>query len=65
MNNKNYHAILHNAQRYFGNKESALYWINTPARALQYRKPIDMINSEKDTQKVLNLLGRLSHGVYT
>ncbi|WP_407660913.1 antitoxin Xre/MbcA/ParS toxin-binding domain-containing protein [Kluyvera cryocrescens] len=67
MNNikSNYESILGSAEKYFGNVETALNWINTPARGLAYRKPIEMIHSDEDTQAVLNLLGRLGHGVYS
>lgn len=48
-----------------GNKLSAEAWLNTPAKALGGRKPVDMTSSLADLESALDLVGRLQHGVFT
>lgn len=48
-----------------GDEQSAAEWLNKPAKALNGRKPIDMKKSDAELRLVLDLIGRLQHGVYT
>ncbi|MES2822461.1 MAG: antitoxin Xre/MbcA/ParS toxin-binding domain-containing protein [Pseudomonadota bacterium] len=46
-----------------GNKESALRWLASPARALGGKTPISYASIELGAQQVENLIGRIEHGV--
>ncbi|WP_256365785.1 antitoxin Xre/MbcA/ParS toxin-binding domain-containing protein [Stutzerimonas frequens] len=48
-----------------GDEQSATEWLNKPAKALNGRKPIDMTNNHAELSLVLDLIGRLQHGVFT
>jgi len=48
-----------------GDEQSAVEWLNKPAKALNGEKPIDMTNSHAELRQVLALIGRLQHGVLT
>ena len=47
-----------------GDEESAKTWIHQPIRGLGGSKPIDMISTSAQTAAVLDLIGRLEHGVF-
>ncbi|MCL1077287.1 DUF2384 domain-containing protein [Parashewanella spongiae] len=49
----------------FATEEKAMQWIRSEIRGLDYKKPIDMINTSIDFQSVKDLIGRLQHGVVT
>lgn len=42
---------------------AARQWIKSPARVLTSRAPLDMMGTRVETQAVLDLIGRLEHGV--
>lgn len=46
-------------------KQKLKEWLDKPSRALSYKKPIELISSESGAQTVLNLIGRMSYGVYS
>jgi len=46
-----------------GNQEKAVHWLKTPKRALAGATPIGYSDTEPGVQEVLNLIGRLEHGV--
>ena len=48
-----------------GDKDKALTWLNTPARALNGHKPIMMAATHAGTTEALDLIGRLEHGVFS
>lgn len=48
-----------------GDVEGACQWLRTPDRGLGDRRPIDMISTSAETEGVLNLIGRLEHGVFS
>lgn len=48
-----------------GNHEAALQWLKSPARALGGVTPLSHIKSETGAREVLDLIGRLEHGVVT
>lgn len=48
-----------------GNEEAAEKWFDTPAVALDQRRPIDLLGTSVGAGVVGELLGRLEHGVYT
>lgn len=47
-----------------GDKKKALEWLNTPARGLNGHRPIMMAVTHAGTTEVLDLIGRLEHGVF-
>jgi putative toxin-antitoxin system antitoxin component (TIGR02293 family) len=48
-----------------GSEEAAEKWFDTPAIALDQRRPIDLLGTSVGASVVGELLGRLEHGVYT
>jgi len=57
-------TIWRSAVELFGGHESlARDWMNTEAMALDWRKPVDVMVD--DPTAVMDLITRVSHGVYT
>lgn len=50
-------VLLAAAVGLFGNETQAVKWLNTPARALGHKCPVDA-----DTQEALEVIERLAHG---
>lgn len=50
---------------YHGKVEIARRWFESPCLALGNQTPQDMTKSEVGAQEVLDLIGRLEHGVYS
>ena len=48
-----------------GNEADARAWLNSPARALDFQKPINFAETETGAREVENLIGRLEHGILT
>ncbi len=48
-----------------GDEQSAVEWLNKPAKALNGRKPVDMTGSDAELRLALDLIWRLQHGVFT
>jgi len=48
-----------------GDKEAAKTWLTKPVRGLGGRRPVDMLATSAETECVLELVGRLEHGVFT
>ena len=48
-----------------GDKVQAQKWLNEPARALGWKTPADVMNSEAGAWEVMKLITRLEHGVYS
>ena len=64
--NERYVKILVAAVGLFdGNEKEALRWLRNPVKALGNKRPVDMLSNDADTQIVLNVIGRLEHGVFT
>lgn len=49
---------------YFGNKDDAWRWLQTPVRGLGNVAPVDLISTETGALEVTDLIGRLEHGVF-
>ncbi len=47
-----------------GDKERAQQWLLNPVRGLNHRRPVEMIATSAETEAVLDLIGRLEHGVF-
>ena len=48
-----------------GNKAAALLWINSPHGVLDNKTPAELSKSQQGTLEVVNLIGRLEHGVFS
>lgn len=58
-------VIFATATRVLGNAQLAERWLNSPALALDGRRPVDVLSAEGGFEMVEQLLGRLEYGVYT
>lgn len=48
-----------------GNERDALHWLQTPRFALNNQIPLKLIETDEGQQEVLDLLGRIEHGVFS
>lgn len=60
-----YALLLERAQAVFGSLEAARGWLRGPVLALGGATPIDYARTEPGAAFVLQVLGRLEHGVYS
>ncbi|POA28207.1 MULTISPECIES: antitoxin Xre/MbcA/ParS toxin-binding domain-containing protein [unclassified Pseudomonas] len=57
-------GVLNAATELFeGDLSAARQWMKSPVRGLNSRAPIDMMATRVETQTVMDLIGRLEHGV--
>lgn len=56
--------VLDTAVDYFGCKQDAYDWLQSPVRGLGNVAPIDLIATESGALEVTDLIGRLEHGVF-
>ncbi|MAO60136.1 MAG: antitoxin [Alcanivorax sp.] len=47
-----------------GDRERAVHWLSNPVRGLGDRRPVDMLATSAEVEAVLDLIGRLEHGVF-
>jgi len=52
------------AEEVFGNRKQAVDWLHTANRSLAGRKPFDLIRTDAGAELVVDVLGRLEHGVF-
>ncbi|MBJ9284372.1 DUF2384 domain-containing protein [Citrobacter freundii] len=48
-----------------GNESAAINWCNEPNRALHWKSPFEIIDSEEGAMMVAALILRIEHGVYS
>jgi putative toxin-antitoxin system antitoxin component (TIGR02293 family) len=48
-----------------GDSDAALEWMSTPLPALGGSTPNDVLKAELGEREVVNLIGRIEHGVYS
>ncbi|HEX9727500.1 MAG TPA: antitoxin Xre/MbcA/ParS toxin-binding domain-containing protein [Gemmatimonadales bacterium] len=53
------------AEEALGDREKAARWLRRPNRALQGRRPLDLLESDLGARMVERALGRVEHGVYS
>lgn len=58
-------TVLAKATELFGSIADAMAWLRSEQRALEYRKPIELMRTEAGALAVENLLGRIEYGVIT
>lgn len=56
-------GVLARAVEVIGAKDEALRWMETPVVALDNATPVSLMGSRKGRQAVIQVLGRLEHGV--
>lgn len=57
--------IIATAVRVLGSKDIADRWLLTPALALNWNRPCDVLSENSEYDKVDLLLLRIEHGIYT
>lgn len=57
--------LLERTVQVMGGREAAVQWLKAPRSYLRGQTPLDMVVTELGTEEVLNLLGRIEHGVFT
>lgn len=50
---------------YGGDGRTAHYWLSLPAKGLGGSRPMDTLQTMQGTEQVLDLIGRIEHGVVT
>lgn len=53
------------AEEVLGDRPAALRWIRKPNRALGGASPIELLDTDLGLDAVLNVLGRIEHGVFS
>ena len=56
--------LLAQATEVLGSQEAAEQWLNTPAMALDQRRPIELLSTSVGAEMVERLLFQIDHGVY-
>ena len=57
--------MIHAATELFeGDIEKANAWLQNPVRGIGGKRPVDMVVTSAQTKDVLDLIGRLEHGVF-
>tara|TARA_R110002074_G_scaffold40464_1_gene108168 strand:- start:24248 stop:24502 length:255 start_codon:yes stop_codon:yes gene_type:complete len=51
-------------QLFEGDLDAADTWLNRPLRAIGYRRPVDCMESVESIRTLLNVIGRLEHGLF-
>ncbi len=52
------------AERVLGDRAAALDWLGSPNRALSGERPLALLDTDVGAERVLQVLGRIEHGVY-
>lgn len=55
--------VIDYAVQVFGSMKTALGWLNTENPALDGKKPMDLLDTDRGCEHVLNILARIEHGV--
>lgn len=53
------------AEDVLGSWPSAKSWLLSPNRALENRRPLDLLDTDVGTESVRDTLGRIAHGVFS
>ena len=57
--------LIARAEESLSGRERAHRWLRAPNRALEGRRPLDLLDSDAGTRMVERILGRIEHGVYS
>jgi hypothetical protein len=55
--------VMDRAVEVIGDANDAMRWMGTPVRALDYSTPVSLFGTRKGRRAVIDVLGRLEHGV--
>lgn len=55
---------LARAEEVLGDKEAALAWLRSPNRSLGSARPEELLDTDIGAQSVMDVLGRIEHGVF-
>lgn len=55
--------VMRRTTAVLGDQPSAMRWLGTPVRALDYATPVSLLHDPKGREAVLTVLGRLEHGI--
>lgn len=58
-------AVMGSALGVFGADEQAFEWLGSPVSILNYQSPLAAVLNDDREQDVLDLLGRIKHGVFS
>ena len=61
----NLQMLVNRTNEVFEDRDFASQWIETPRRALNGKKPIELSKTDAGLSEVLDLLGRIEHGVFS
>ena len=56
--------VLARAEEVFGDKKLALEWLETPCYSLGNKIPLELIETTEGRGQVVNMLGRIKHGIF-
>jgi putative toxin-antitoxin system antitoxin component (TIGR02293 family) len=57
-------SVIDRAIEVIGDRDEAFRWLGTPVPELGFRAPIALASTKAGEKAVLDVLGRLEHGVY-
>ncbi len=57
--------VFNDASKTLGAVESGVAWMNRPCQPLGNQKPIEMLDTVAGTSEVVDILGRIRHGVFS
>ncbi len=57
-------SMIDRALEVIGDRDEAFRWLGTPVPELGFRTPISLAGTQDGQKAVLDVLGRLEHGVY-
>ena len=56
--------VIRKGLEVFGNEKNLEIWLHSAMPSLDYRKPIDLMDTTFGTRMLLRIFGRIEHGVY-
>lgn len=60
-----YAALLERAEEVLEDRDEAVSWLKTPLRVLGGQTPLKYADTAVGSEEVMNLLGRIEHGVFS
>lgn len=57
--------VIARAEEALGDRDKARRWLRKENRALEGKRPIDLLDSDPGTRIVERILGRIEHGIYS
>lgn len=61
---KAFGEVLDIAVKVIGNQDSAMRWLGTPIRALDYATPVSLLAQPDGKTAILGVLHRAEHGIF-